>query len=105
MALFIVQENNGEEVITDVILRSETCYNIVGNRVHFSDDIFLDIGNDIEEDDICNDWTEPFCNYVTCDQLDGSVCHLSENDEECLGIFLVGIFDCKDGTCIPHDSY
>ena len=42
------------------------------------------------------------------DQLDGSVCHLPENGEECLGIFSVRTFDCWDDdiqTCVPHASY
>ena len=41
---------------------------------------------------MCNDWVETFCEYNIDDQLNGSIFHLSEMDEECLGIFSVSIF-------------
>ena len=53
----------------------------VGKRGHFSDGISLQYGNDFEGNDTCNDWMEKFCTYNTDDQLDESVCHLSEMDE------------------------
>ena len=81
-------------MIADVMLSSETHYNSIGKKGHFSDDVFLEIGNDIEGNDICNDWMEMFCECDIDDQLDGSVCHLLEIGEECLGIFSVSIFNC-----------
>ena len=92
--MYIVQESIGEEVIADVILNLETFYNSMGKRKHFSDGISLEIGNDIEVYDICNDWMETFCEYDIDDQLDGSVCHVSEIDEEWLGMFSLSIFGC-----------
>ena len=80
-------------MIADVILSSEPCYNSMGKRGHFSDDISLDIGNDIEGNGRCNDWMETFVEYNVDDQLDGSDSHLSEIDEKCLSIFSVSIFD------------
>ena len=59
--LCIVQESIGEEVIADVILTWETCYNSMGKRGHFSDGISFEIGNDMEGNYICNDWMETFC--------------------------------------------
>ena len=55
----------------------------MGKRGHFSDGMSLKIGSDIEINDICNYWMETFCEYSIDDQLDGSVCHLSEKGEEC----------------------
>ena len=52
----------------------------------------LDIGNDIEGNNMCNDWTVIFCKYVMDDLLNGSFCHLSEIDDECMNIFSVSIF-------------
>ena len=68
----------------------------MGKRGHFSDDTYLDNGNDFKENDMCHDLVDVFCEYNMNDQLDGSVCHLSEMDEECLGIFSVSILDCHD---------
>ena len=69
-------------MISDVILSK-----YMGKRGHFSDGISLQIGNDIERNDTCNDGIETFCEYDIDDKLDRSVCHLSEMDEECLGAF------------------
>ena len=55
-------------------------------RGHFSDDISLDSGNDFEGNDTCNEWVETFYEYNIDNQLDGSVCHLSEKDEKRWGI-------------------
>ena len=55
----------------------------MGKRGQFSDGIFLDNGNDFEGSDMCNDRVETFCENNINDQLDGSVCHLPEIDEEC----------------------
>ena len=63
----------------------------VVERVHFSDDISLGSHNDFEGNYLCNDWAEIFCEYNMDDILVGSICHMSEMDEECLGIFLVSI--------------
>ena len=61
--LCIVQKSNEEEVIADVIISSETCYNSMGKRGHSVDDISLEIGNNIDGNDVCNDWMEMFCEY------------------------------------------
>ena len=64
--------------------------------------------NDFEGNDTCNDWMETFCEYNIDDQFDEFLSHLSEMDEECLGIFLVSIFDCHDDKiqiCVPNASY
>ena len=84
----IVQESINDEAIAYVIQSSE-----MGKRGNFRDGISLEIGNDIEGNDICCDWMETFCECNIDDQLNGSVFHLSEMGEECLGIFLVSIFD------------
>ena len=63
-------------MIADVILSS----NMV-KAGHFSDGISLENGNDFDKNNICNDWTETFCEYNIEYKLDGSVCHLSEMDE------------------------
>ena len=73
--LCFVQESINDEVIADATLSLD-----VGERGHFSNDICLENGNDFEENDMCNDWAE------------ASVCHLSEMDEECLGVFSVSMF-------------
>ena len=62
--LFTNQENNDEEMIADVILNS------------------AEISDDIEGNEIASDWTEMFCEYNIDDQLDGSLCYLSQSDEE-----------------------
>ena len=77
------QENIGEEVVADVLLSLETHYNSMGKSGHFSDRISFEIGYIITVNHICNDWTERFCEYDMDDQLDGSVCHLPDFNEEC----------------------
>ena len=74
--LCIVQKSIDDEVIADAILHSD-----MGKEGHLSDNISLENGNDVKGNDICNDWAETFCEYNIDDQLDGSVCHLSEMDE------------------------
>ena len=69
-------------MIADAILTLD-----VGKRGHFSNDISLENGNDFEGNDMCNDWAEIFCEYNIGHHFDGSICHLSEMDEECFGIF------------------
>ena len=56
--------------------------------------ISAEISDDIEGNDIVNYWSGTFCEYDIDDQLDVSVCHLSEIDEEYIDIFHVSIFDC-----------
>ena len=85
-SLYIVWESNGEELIPGVILSSEMSCNSMGKRGHFSDGIYLELGNDIKGNDMCNDWMETFHEYGIDDQLDGSVRHFLENNEEFLGI-------------------
>ena len=87
----IVQKTIDDEVIADAILSSD-----IGERMHFSDGISLENGNEFEGNNICNDWAATFCEHDIDDQLDGSVCHLSEMDEQYLGICSVSVFDCHD---------
>ena len=98
-----IAQESIDEVIADAILSLD-----ISKRGYFSDGISLDNGNDLEENDMCNDWVENFCEYSIDKQLDGSVCHLFEMDEECMGIFSVSIFDCHGDdmqTCVTHVSY
>ena len=98
-----VQESINDEVSADAIFSSD-----IGKKGHFSEGISLENGNDFEGNVMCNDWAELFCEYNIHVQLDGSVCHLSKMDEECLGIFSVSIFDCHDDdiqTCVTYVSY
>ena len=81
-------------MIADLILSSKTCYNCMGKRGHFCDGISLELGDDIEGIDICDDWTVTFYEYDIVYQHDGSVCCLSEIDEKCFGIVSVSIFYC-----------
>ena len=64
-------------MIADVILSSD-----IGKIGHFGDGISRENGDDLEGNDMCNNWAETFCEYNVDDQLHGSVCHLSEMDEE-----------------------
>ena len=73
-------------MIADAILSLD-----VGKRGHFRDDISLENGNDFEGNEMYNDWVETFSEYNIDDQLDGSIGHVSEMNEECLGIFSVSI--------------
>ena len=66
--LCIVQESIGDKVIDHAILSFD-----VDKRGHFSDDVFLENGNDFEGNDRCNYWVETFCEYRIHVQLDGSV--------------------------------
>ena len=80
----------------------------MGERGLFTDDISLENGNGFEGNDMCSDWVEIFCEYNIDDRLDGSICHLSEMDEECLSIFSVSILDCHDDdikTCVIYVSH
>ena len=86
ITLFIVQNSIGDEVLADAKLSSD-----MGKRGHLSDDSSLENGDDIEGNGICKDWTETFFEYYVCDQLEGSVCHLSEMGEEFFGIFSVSM--------------
>ena len=49
---------------------------------HKNNSISAEINDDIEQKDTGNDWSEMFCEYDIVDQFDGSVCQLSELDEE-----------------------
>ena len=71
----IVQESINDKDIADAMLSSD-----MGKRRQVSDVISLENGNDFDGNDICNDWAEAFCENNINDQLDGSVCHLSEMD-------------------------
>ena len=83
------QEINGEEEIDDVTLNTESCSNCMGNMDLKNGSISAEISDDIEGNDTCNDWSGKFCEYDIDDQLDGTVCHLSEIDEEFIDIFQV----------------
>ena len=82
----IVQESINDEGFADAILNSD-----VGKRGHFNNEISLENGNDFKGNDMCNDCVETYCEYNIENQLGGSICHLSEMDEECLDIFSVTI--------------
>ena len=56
--LYIFQESIDDEVIADAILSLD-----FDKRWHFSDGISLNNGNDFEENDMCNDLAETFCEY------------------------------------------
>ena len=64
------QENNGNEEIGDVILKTESCSNYMSNEScsnyminisYKNGSITAEISDDIEENDKCNDWIELFC--------------------------------------------
>ena len=56
---------------------------------HKNDSIFSETSDYLEGNDISNDWLGVFYEYDINDQLDGSVCHLSEIDEEYIDVFQV----------------
>ena len=85
-ALCTDQENNGEEVIANVIFGTESCSNNVDNVSQKKSIISDEIKYDIEVNDMSNDWSENLHEYDIDDQLDGSDSHFSEIDAESIDI-------------------
>ena len=54
------QENNDEEVIADVILSTESWSNSMDNVEHKNDSIYVEIDDNIQRNEINNDWSGHF---------------------------------------------
>ena len=72
---------------------------------HNDGSISAEISHDIEGNGIGNDWSGNFCEFDIDDQLNGSVCNVSEVNEESIEIYSMSILISNvftDDLILPH---